>query len=79
MNITLKNVPDNLHKVLRDRAAGNRRSLNNEALLILEKALLPSRVNSSLDTKLIKIDQKRVKMSVSLTDEMIEKAISEGR
>ncbi len=37
--ITIRNVPDGLHKRLKQRAAQNRRSLNNEVLTVLEKAV----------------------------------------
>ncbi|MEN8376828.1 MAG: nucleotidyltransferase domain-containing protein [Gemmatimonadota bacterium] len=40
--LTIRGVPEELHEQLRDRAAGNRRSLNSEVLVILERALLGS-------------------------------------
>ena len=36
--ITLKNLPDELHVRLKERAARNRRSLNNEVIACLEEA-----------------------------------------
>ncbi|MEQ1886094.1 MAG: hypothetical protein ABL967_13605 [Bryobacteraceae bacterium] len=38
MNLTLKNIPENVHKVLRQEADLHRRSLNAEAIQALAKA-----------------------------------------
>lgn len=37
--ITLKNIPDDLHRCLKERAARHRRSLNGEILATLEMAV----------------------------------------
>lgn len=37
--LTLKNIPDELHALLKESAARNRRSLNSEILVRLESAL----------------------------------------
>lgn len=37
--ITIRNVPNGLHKRLKQRAAQNRRSLNSEVLTVLEEAV----------------------------------------
>jgi antitoxin FitA len=39
VNLSVKNVPDDLAELLRRRAAGNRRSLQRELLSILEAAV----------------------------------------
>lgn len=39
MTLTLKNIPPNLHRVLKIQARQNKRSLNQEAILCLEKAV----------------------------------------
>ena len=39
INITLKNIPPDLHKSLKIRAAAHRRSLNSEIIAILEERL----------------------------------------
>ncbi len=38
--ITIKNIPKQLHKKLRERAKRHRRSLNNEVLITLEQVVL---------------------------------------
>lgn len=42
-NLTIKRLPDELHKRLRERAERHRRSMNSEVITILEQALMPSR------------------------------------
>lgn len=39
--LTLKNIPDEVYERLREVAAMNKRSLNNEAIVCLETALMP--------------------------------------
>lgn len=41
--ITLKNIPDELHRRLRQRARQNRRSLNSEILALLESQVMPQK------------------------------------
>lgn len=44
--LTLKQVPDDLYKKLKERAATHRRSLNNEAIHCLEQVVQDRRLNS---------------------------------
>jgi plasmid stability protein len=41
MNISIKNVPDELVQLLRQRAARNHRSVQGELVSILEETLIP--------------------------------------
>ena len=41
-NITLKNVPDEVHQRLKEQAERHRRSMNREAIWILEQELCPT-------------------------------------
>lgn len=43
--LTLKNIPDEIYGQLRMSADKNRRSLNSEAIICLEAALLPGRLS----------------------------------
>jgi len=43
-NLTLKNVPDEVYERLKHAASLHRRSLNSEAILCLEMALVPTSV-----------------------------------
>lgn len=42
--LTLKNIPDELYERLKESAAMHRRSLNSEAIVCLESALLSDRI-----------------------------------
>ena len=43
--LTLKNIPDEVYERLKASAAEHRRSLNSEAIVCLEAALMPRRVS----------------------------------
>jgi plasmid stability protein len=43
--LTLKNVPDEVYERLKVSAQAHRRSLNSEAIVCLESALLPGRID----------------------------------
>jgi plasmid stability protein len=45
-SLTLKRVPDEIHERLKERAERHRRSMNSEAIRILERALMPSRMSA---------------------------------
>jgi plasmid stability protein len=47
MNLTLKNIPEEVYQRLKAAAEAHRRSLNSEAIVCLETALLPRRVAGS--------------------------------
>ena len=42
--LTLKNIPDAVYERLKQSAESNRRSMNSEAIVCLESALIPSRL-----------------------------------
>lgn len=42
--LTLKNIPDEVYERLKASAVEHRRSLNSEAIVCLESALLPGRI-----------------------------------
>lgn len=46
VNITLKNIPDDIYARLKTSAQEHRRSLNSEAIVCLETALLPTRTTA---------------------------------
>lgn len=43
--LTLKNIPDEIYERLKASAEANRRSLNSEAIVRLEAALLPEKID----------------------------------
>ncbi len=48
VDITIKNMPPNLYKKLKTRAAAHRRSVNSEAINCLEKVLNPQHADQNL-------------------------------
>ena len=75
--LTLKNVPDQLHRRLKKKAAANRRSLNQEAILCLAANLPPARDAGAV---LADLDAFRKTLpALNLTDEEINAAKSWGR
>ena len=76
--LTLKNIPDDLHRQLKEQAARNRRSLNSEAIHCLEQAL--AAVPTDPDTYLARIRPLREKTTrLPLTEERLRAAREEGR
>ena len=70
--IVIKNVPDELHARLKERAQRNRRSLTKELLTIIEESLPRKRAVPKLPPP--------VKLKGGpLTDDELEAAIAEGR
>jgi plasmid stability protein len=71
--LLIRDLPDDLHRKLKERAARNRRSLNKETLVILETAL---RDMSTLENPEPPTPHKG---RFQLTDEWIDQAKREGR
>jgi plasmid stability protein len=46
VNLSVKNVPDEIVRHLKARAAGNHRSLQGEILAVLEESVKPRRLNA---------------------------------
>ncbi|MGH8595448.1 MAG: FitA-like ribbon-helix-helix domain-containing protein [Gammaproteobacteria bacterium] len=70
--LVIRNLPDDLHERLKAQAKRNRRSLNNEAVALIERHLVEPRSVPELPPPL------RLK-SGPITIKQIEAAISEGR
>lgn len=78
--ITLKNVPDELHRRLKDRAERHHRSLNREAIRCLEEAVADERIEEQALLARIRANRARmVERGVWLTEESLREAIEEGR
>jgi plasmid stability protein len=68
LNLTLKNIPPELHRVLKARAESNRRSLNREILALLEAHVLAPAVDIAAEQQALeafvaslpRVDHKRV-------------------
>ncbi len=77
VNITLKNIPEQLHKELCSRAEKNGRSLNKEVIASLESIVKSKRIDP-LDY-LQYIRKARDKAKLNITNEDITSAIDNGR
>mgnify|MGYP003428594849 FL=1 len=78
--LTLKNVPDEMYAALTKVAKRNRRSINGEAIVRLERSL--ENTDPELETTLERIRKNREEMrrrGVWLTDEFLDYAKNEGR
>ncbi len=78
MNLTIKNVPQPLHKKLKARAVSNKRSLNGEVIDLLETAVELGSTN--VNSLIRQIDEVHARLKVRpLTDEILKQAKNEGR
>lgn len=77
--VTLKNVPEELVRMLKGEAKHNRRSLNQEVLARLEASLTPSRRSAGDTVKALRRLHKRLAGLPPLTDSFLRRAKAEGR
>lgn len=77
MNITLKEIPEELHHRLRERAEAHGRSLNKEVITILETTVNP--VRKSPQDLLRQISERRERMPNIVKDEELKSIIEQGR
>lgn len=76
--LTIKNIPDELYRQLKDTAVLHRRSINSEVIICLEDALLTPKIDT--DSVLAGIRKLRRRTSGHLlTDREINEAKNEGR
>ena len=76
--ITIKNMPDDLHRDLKARAVRHRRSLNGEIIAILEERLHPRKRTPAEVLAAVDALRERFK-DFRMTAEEIDQAINEGR
>jgi antitoxin FitA len=82
--LTIKNLPDEVYRQLKSRAAANRRSLNSEILTCLEQALMVQRVDTEeAQARLARADAVRAGLERAgiqpLTETAIRAAKGAGR
>ncbi len=76
--LTIKNVPDDVYERLKQQAKENRRSINNEAIVILENVLPPQQ----RDVEKILGEARKIReltARYALTEEEVNKWKNEGR
>ncbi|MBN2287447.1 MAG: hypothetical protein JXI43_13430 [Tissierellales bacterium] len=77
-NITVKNIPDDLYVNLKYFAAMNHRSLNNEIIVCIEKAIRSKRIDRMLFLDRLQKLRKEIKLP-HLNDEDLRQIKNEGR
>ena len=75
--ITLKNIPEELHLILKDRAKRHGRSLNKEVLVCLEESITPRPID--INSLLADIRKNRSLVPGKLTNKFINEAKQKGR
>ena len=76
--LTIKNVPETLHKRLKESAVQHRRSINSEAISCLEKVLVATRVDPQEFLAEVRAMRERMP-SMYVTEEFLRAAKNEGR
>jgi plasmid stability protein len=77
-SITVNGIPSDLYERIKQSAAENRRSISQEIIVCLERALLARRVDPA--TFLARADALREQSNLPpLTDDVLRRAKSEGR
>jgi plasmid stability protein len=77
--LTIKNIPDVVYRRLKEHARQNRRSLNSEAIVLLEQGLGRGRRSAEEALAALKALHERLKHLPPLDDEFLERAKNEGR
>lgn len=76
--VTVKNIPDELYERLKQVASTNRRSINSEIIVCIERAVQSRRLSD--EAMLEETRKLRAQITRAyLTDELLEEAKQEGR
>lgn len=75
--LTIKNVPEELHERLKEQADRHRRSMNSEAIWILEQVLTPSR--RSAEEAIARAKALNDRIGKTFDADLIEEGKREGR
>ena len=75
--VTVKNLPDELHRKLRESAKRHHRSVNNEIIALLESRLHPQQVDKT--AMLEDLRKFRASLKVYLDQEEVQQLKEEGR
>ena len=77
--LTIRGLPDEVHKKLKERAKGNRRSLNQEVVEELVQVVGRSKRVSYVEDLLSSADALYAKVEQPLSPEEIKEAVEDGR
>ena len=78
-NLSLKNIPDHVHRKLKLRARQNHRSLNGELLAILENAVEQQAPGNDLPDTFARLRALRAACEGGLSLRETQRTIDEGR
>lgn len=76
--ITVKNIPEDIYERVKQQAKNNRRSINSEVIMLMERAVSSYRIDPEefiAEARAIR----ELTAAYPITDEELEKAINEGR
>jgi plasmid stability protein len=73
--LLIKDLPDDIHARLKQRAAENRRSLSSEAIILLQEVLADRAGPPALE----ELDKIRIRGSKPLTQDLLDDARQTGR
>lgn len=76
--MTIKNVPDDLYEKLKESAQEHGRSMNNEVIFRLKRALQGGRIDPEAFLARVEALQKQISLP-PLTDKILRTAKEEGR
>jgi plasmid stability protein len=76
-NITVRNIPDRIHKKLKKRSELSRRSINSEIIACLEEALITDK--NEVEQILRKSQKIRTNQNFEITLSDLEEAKNNGR
>lgn len=76
-NITVRNIPNNIHKKLKKRSELSRRSINSEIIACLEEVLLTNK--TEVEKLLLKSKEIKNNINFEISIEELEKAKNYGR
>ncbi len=76
-NLTIKNLPDDIYRRLKDTAEANHRSLNGQVIAFLEQALLQTR--PPVQEQLRRIRKLRASVRRTFDADEVLEAIEHGR
>jgi plasmid stability protein len=76
-NITVRNIPDRIHKKLKKRSELSRRSINSEIIACLEEALITDK--NEVEQILRKSKEIRTNQNFEITLSDLEEAKNNGR
>ena len=76
--LTIKNLPDSLYALLKEKAAQHRRSINSEAILAVEQAVVRQAAEPAELLSALRIARDRISQ-IYVTDSALQHARGSGR